>query len=196
VPRISAPTLAEHRARQKRALLDAATRILVSEGPQAVTPAAVGAAAGLARSSVYQYFRSGGAIIAAIIEESFPRSAERLRAAVEGLTEPLEVMEAFLREMLRQAADGVHRPAAALRGAELPPECVARLAELHDEQIAPFREALLALGLPSPAVTGALVGGMIEAAVRAVDDGADLEEVTRETLRLLRAAVGSARSTV
>jgi len=191
VPRISAPTLAEHRARQREALLTAATELLVSQGPAAVTPAAVGAAAGLARSSVYQYFSSSGAILAAIIEESFPRSSAGLRAATEGLSDPLEIMEAFIRELLHQAAQGAHRPATALRGAELPPECFDRLDELHEEQIAPFRAALMQLDLPAPRVTGLLVGGMLQAAVAAVDGGADAEAVTEETLRLVRAAVGA-----
>ena len=190
MPRISAPTLAEHRARQREALLSAATELLVAQGPAAVTPAAVGGAAGLARSSVYQYFGSSGAIIAAIIEDAFPRSSAALRAATEGLTAPLEIMEAFVRELLRQAAEGAHRPATALRGAELPPECLERLDELHAEQIAPFRAALLQLGLPDPRTTGILVSGMLQAAVSAVDGGAEVEAVTEETLRLLRAAAG------
>ena len=59
MPRISAPTVAQHRMRQRDALLHAATELLVSGGLSAVTPAAVGAAAGLARPSVYQYFSSG-----------------------------------------------------------------------------------------------------------------------------------------
>ena len=189
MPRISAPTLAEHRVRQRAALVSAATELLVTQGPGAVTPAAVGAAAGLARSSVYQYFPSGGAIVAAIIEDAFPRSSHALRAATEGLTEPLAVMEAYVREVLRQAADGAHRPATALRKAELPPECLDRLDELHREQIAPFWAALAALDVGDPHVTGVLLGGVLEAAVGAVDGGADLETVTEGTLRLVRAAV-------
>ena len=59
MPKISAPTVAEHRVRQRDALLHAATELLVDGGVSAVTPAAVGAAAGLARPSVYQYFSSG-----------------------------------------------------------------------------------------------------------------------------------------
>ena len=49
MPRITAPTLAEHQARQRDALVEAAVAILATEGVAAATPAAVGARAGLAR---------------------------------------------------------------------------------------------------------------------------------------------------
>lgn len=51
MPKISAPTVAEHRVRQRGALLRAAIELLVDGGVSAVTPAAVSAAAGLARPS-------------------------------------------------------------------------------------------------------------------------------------------------
>ena len=189
MPRITAPTLAEHRRRQHEALLAAATEILVTRGAAAVTPATVGAAAGLARSSVYQYFSSGAGIVAAIIEDAFPRSNEAMREALSGLGEPLEIMGAYVRETVRQAAQGAHRPAAALRAADLPKECLSRLEELHREQIAPFQAALLELDLPEPMITGRLLGGVVEAAMGAVESGAEPEAVTRRALDLLHAAV-------
>jgi len=189
VPRIAAPTLAEHRARQREALVAAATRLLVEGGIAAVTPAAVGAAAGLARSSVYQYFESGAGIVAAVIEDAFPPANAAMRRALEGIEEPLEILEAYVRETIRQAADGAHRPAAALRTAQLPPECVARLAELHREQVAPFVAALHRLDPPDPEITGRLLGGVVEAAMDAVESGADPEATTRRAIELVRDAV-------
>ena len=61
MPRIDAPTVAEHHAQRRAALLAAAEELLAEQGVEAVTPAAVGARAGLARSSVYQYFSSSPA---------------------------------------------------------------------------------------------------------------------------------------
>src|SRR5665811_1213333 len=90
MPKISAPTVAEHRSRQRKALLHAATKLLVDGGVNAVTPAAVGAAAGLARPSVYQYFSSGADILAAVIEDAFPRANEELRVALESANGPAE----------------------------------------------------------------------------------------------------------
>lgn len=195
MPRISAPTLAEHRRRQRDALLSAATDLLVTHGVDAVTPAAVGAAAGLARSSVYQYFGSGAAIIAAVIEDAFPRSNEQMRTALAGLSEPVDIVDGYVRETLRQAAVGAHRPAAALRMAILPEECLARLDELHREHIAPFLSALQQLDIPDAMIRGRLVAGMLEAAMEAVESGADLQTVTRSALELVHAAVRPAPGT-
>lgn len=194
MPKITAPTVAEHRLRQRDALLAAATDLLVHGGVSAVTPAAVGAAAGLARPSVYQYFDSSAGILAAIIEDSFPRSNAQLAVALSGITDPLEVMDAYIRETLRQAAEGAHRPATALAAAQLPEEVQARLTELHREQIAPFMGALRALAVPDLMITARLLGGVLESAMAAIESGSDPGAVTRTTTALIHAAVRPAGS--
>ena len=189
MPKISAPTVVEHRRRQRDALLAAATDLLVHSGVSAVTPAAVGAAAGLARPSVYQYFDSSAGILAAIIEDAFPRSNAKLAVALDGLTDPLEVMDAYIRETLRQAAEGAHRPAAALSAAQLPEAVQARLAHLHREQIAPFIGALQQLAVPDLMITARLLGGVLESAMGAIESGTDPDAVIRTTIALIHAAV-------
>ncbi len=189
MPRISAPTVAEHRVRQRDALLHAATELLVEGGVNAVTPAAVAAAAGLARPSVYQYFSSGADILASVIEDAFPRANEALRVALESANGPAEQLDTYVRVSLRLARDGAHRPAAALAAAQLPDECLARLRELHHEQAAPFLRALEELGTPELALTAQLLGGVLEAAMGAIESGASLDSVTERTLALVRAAV-------
>jgi AcrR family transcriptional regulator len=191
VPKISAPTVAEHRVRQREALLHAAIELLVDGGVSAVTPASVGAAAGLARPSVYQYFSSGADILAAVIEEAFPRANEALRVALESADGPHEQLDAYVRVSLRLAAEGAHRPAAALAAAQLPDECMARLRELHREQAAPFLHAMKELGTPDLQLTAQLLGGVLEAAMAAIESGASLATVTERTLTLVRAAVRS-----
>ena len=88
MPRIDAPTVAEHHARRRAALVAAGADLLASGGVEAVTLGAVGSATGLARSSVYQYFDSAPALLAAVVEEVFPRSTAKLRAAVERAATP------------------------------------------------------------------------------------------------------------
>ncbi len=154
-----------------------------------MTPAAVGAAAGLSRPGVYQYFSSGADILAAVIEDAFPRANESLRNALDGVAGPERRLETYLRETLRLAAEGAHRPAAALAAAQLPAECLARLGELHREQAAPFLAALEELEVPELQLTARLLAGVIEAAMGAIDTGAPLDLVTEHTLALVRFAV-------
>lgn len=190
MPKISAPTVAEHRVRQRDALLHAATVLLIDAGVSAVTPAAVGAAAGLARPSVYQYFSSGADILAAVIEDAFPRANEALRVALESANGPAERLDTYVRVSLRLAHEGAHRPAAALAAAQLPDECMARLRKLHQEQAAPLLRALKDLGSPELQLTAQLLGGVLEAAMGAIESGEPLAVVTERTLTLVRAAVG------
>lgn len=59
MPKISEPTVTEHRASQHRAVLLAAERLIVESEGKVPTIAEVAAEVGLARSSVYLYVSSG-----------------------------------------------------------------------------------------------------------------------------------------
>jgi len=74
-----------------------------------VSLATVGAATGLARSSVYQYFDSTPALLAAVVEDEFPRATERLRSAVTEGVNPAEQIDAFVRTALEMATEPTHR---------------------------------------------------------------------------------------
>lgn len=185
MPKISAATVPEHRARQRRALIAAAVDILAESGAAAVTPAAVGARAGLARSSVYQYFPSTAALLAALVEEAFADWNATVATAMARAHTPAGRIDAYLSAALRLAAAGGHRAAAALSGADLPPECRRRVGELHREEAAPLAAAISDLGVPDPELTGQLLTGLLQAAMTAVENGADLATVTGRTLALL-----------
>ncbi|HEX2312387.1 MAG TPA: helix-turn-helix domain-containing protein, partial [Thermomonospora sp.] len=82
MPRISAPTIAEHRARQWRALLDAAGALVAEQGPQALSLAALARRVGLSRPGLYEYFPSRDDLVAALVEERLPRWTARVADAV------------------------------------------------------------------------------------------------------------------
>ena len=189
MPRIDAPTVVEHHSKQRAALLAAGGDLLASRGVDAVTPAAVGAAAGLARSSVYQYFDSSPALIAAIVEDAFPRATDELRAAVAKAGPPSAQVDAYVRTALKMATDPAHRSLYALGRTELPSACRARLAELHAEQHAPLRAALGELAVPDLDLTTRLVLGLLGAAVQSVIDGAAKKRVESRLLTVLHQGV-------
>ena len=127
MPRINAPTLAEHQVQRRADVVGAAVDLLIGSGPAAVTPAAVAAAAGLARSSVYQYFPSTGALVAVAVEQAFARATAALGAALAEAGTPGDRVSAYVDAALDAAIDG-HRPMASLAGADLPAECRDRVA--------------------------------------------------------------------
>lgn len=189
MPRIAAPTVAEHHARQRSALLAAAERIVSDAGVEALTLAAVGRAAGLARSSVYQYFDSAPALVAALVEDLMPRSAAHLAEVTDRAGEARDRVEAFVASAIEAAAHPSHRALAALATADLPEECRARLAELHTEQQAPLRAALGDLGVPDAHLTADLLMGVVRAAAEAIASGRPLGQVTQRATALTRAAL-------
>lgn len=164
VPRIEAATVAEHHVLRRTAIIDAAAGLLGGEGPTAVTPAAVASSAGLARSSVYQYFASTGALLAVAVEELFARSTTAVSAAVAQAATPAEQIEAFVDAALDAALAG-HLPASHYSGPELPEQCRARVTELHVELVRPLVEALRAAGTrDAVGVAGLVMGVMVAAA--------------------------------
>ncbi|MEW2624388.1 helix-turn-helix domain-containing protein [Streptomyces sp. NPDC048106] len=188
MPKINAATVAEHRAQQRATLIQAAVDVLVEQGAAAVTPAAVGARAGLARSSFYQYFPSAAALLASIVEEAFTAADTATTEALADIHEPAQRLDAFVRTELHLAAQGAHRPAKALLQADLPPECLARVHELHRRHYSPLQAAIAALtgAADAPELIGQLVGGTVQAAMTAVEHGADPARVADRTLALLR----------
>jgi len=192
MPKIDAPTVAEHHRRRREALLAATERLLAEEGVDGVTLGAVGAQAGLARSSVYQYFDSAPALLAALVEDRMPRSLAQLGADTADAGDPAARVDAFIRSALRTTTDTTHRALSAVADADLPEECAARLAELHLGQQAPLRAALADLGDPDPALTAQLVMGLVDSATRAVERGATLDAVVDRTLALVHSGLGAA----
>jgi AcrR family transcriptional regulator len=190
MPKIDAPTVAEHHLRRRAALIAAATELLAAGGLEAVTLASVGAAAGLARSSVYQYFDSTAALLAAVVEDVMPRATERLVAAMQQVAEPAARVDAFVTVTLEAAVDPTHRSVRALERSTIPAPCLARIAELHQEQYRPLRAALVELGVPDPGLSVRLVLGLVAAAAHAIGDGAAQDEVLGRTLELLHHGIG------
>ncbi|WP_062202743.1 TetR/AcrR family transcriptional regulator [Demequina salsinemoris] len=173
MPRIEAATVAEHHALRRAALLEAGRSLLASEGPDAVTPGAVGKAAGIARSSVYQYFPSTASLVAAIIEDAFERANAEILAAIGRADSPSDRLDAYLRASLDLASGSSHRMFDAIDPATLPPETLERIDALHREQMEPLATAVRDGGAADPEIAMTLIGGMLGAAAKAIQAGAD-----------------------
>lgn len=186
MPRITAATVADHRASQHAALLSAAMEVLVTEGTAGLTPAAVGARVGLARSSVYRYFSSTADILAQLVEEAIPRWAARL----EGVTTDSRGLDARVRAFGEVTLSFVAHPDYALLRAlvsvELPPECQDRLDQLHETMIAPLRDVLTEAGHQDPDLVAHLGWSILGEAQRRLAAGThDPAALTETTLAAL-----------
>jgi AcrR family transcriptional regulator len=191
VPKISAGSVAEHRAQQRRALVDAARTLLEAGDAAAVTFASVARAAGLARNSVYKYFPDRAALLEAVVVDSAPRWTGPVRAAMEAETSPEERVAAYVRAQLALVGRGEHAIARALAAGGDAAALRAGAARAHQDILAPLVETLAALGDDDPHRTALLLQGFVNAATRAVESGDDAEAVTERAVRLAVAALGA-----
>lgn len=191
MPKIEAPTVAEHNALRRAAIIDAAVTILAAEGPSALTPAAVATQAGLARSSVYQYFPSTGALVAAGVEETFRRTVARIEAGLAAAHTPEEQVAAYVDSALGAAAGG-HEPMSLYAASTLPDECRAAVADLHRQATAPLVDALEASGVDDALGVAELIGGVISAGAAQVSRGEAPDQVRARVRGFVRRAVAPA----
>lgn len=167
MPRIDAPTVAEHHARQRRALLDAARGLLAEDG-RVPSMAAVARRAGLARPSVYQYFPSADDLLAAVVADVMPDWAHRVLARVEAETTPTARVWAYVEANVDLLTSPEQAVASALAQAVAPEVLRGPMEAFHASLQVPLRTALADAGEPEPEAMAQLVDALIMNAVRAV----------------------------
>lgn len=176
MPRISAPTVALHRSAQQRALLDAA-RALLAETGRPPTFAALAERAGLARPSVYQYFRSAEDLLQAMVQDVFPRwSATVARAMDEAPDEPARVL-AYMRANLQLVAEGEHALATALASVGPSGAVEEGTRVMHDELLQPLADTLRNLGVRDVPRSAELINAVVHAGSRMIESDAPLDQV-------------------
>lgn len=180
MPKINAATLAEHRAQQRAALLDAARDLLLEGGYGALSFSALAQRTGLARPTVYTYFRTKDEVVVALCEAELPLVAAEIDAAVRRATTPRERIIAFIRAQLRAARQ--RRIAHAVVNAPMSQEARERIVRLHHDLVPSAAPLFADLGHPHPELAARLLQGLINTAVTAMDAGEPPGRVTRVTI--------------
>ncbi|SDN16171.1 TetR/AcrR family transcriptional regulator [Actinacidiphila guanduensis] len=86
-------------------ILDAATRLLVAGGPEAITLRAVARDVGIATTSIYSHFADREEILDAIADQAFTEMAEATGRAMTAEQDPVGALVAGCRAYLRFATD-------------------------------------------------------------------------------------------
>jgi AcrR family transcriptional regulator len=183
--------VAEHRVRQRRALLDAARAHLAEEG-DAPSLAQVGARAGLARSSVYDYFDSRDDLLAAVVADVFPDWAGQVVGAMEAADTPGEQVWAYVEANTRLFASSEQAVARALTSVVDPTVLAEPVARFHQSLQEPLVTALRAHGEPRPQLVADMIDSMVVRATRDVKEPEHGSDPTALTgcLELLRDLLG------
>lgn len=173
MPKIQAPTVALHRELRRQQLIDAAMELALTNGAQSITVAAVAAKAGLARSSIYEYFASSADLVADLVLEELDYYTQRLADAVGSTTDPYQHIELWITESLRYVADGRHMLVKSLNTINTPTARKDEIALGHKRMMAPLQESLIETGIADTRVAAALLASVTDAVSVRIDAGND-----------------------
>jgi AcrR family transcriptional regulator len=174
-PRIQAATVVEQRQMRQRQLIDAALSIALESGAANITVAAVAKRAGLARSSMYEYFSSSADLIADLVIEELALYQKRLAQAVKGTEDPYQHIELWIAEALQYVVDGRHMLIKSLNAASIPDFRRDEISQGHRNLMTTISAPLQEIGLTDIRGAMSYLQNTIEAASVRIESGSDSE---------------------
>ncbi|MGZ4542335.1 MAG: TetR/AcrR family transcriptional regulator [Mycobacteriaceae bacterium] len=192
MPKISAATVVAHRAAQRRALLDAARTILAETPEKRPSLGQVAARAGLARSSVYNYFTSREDLLNAVVEDMFPRWSHKVSEAMDMAEVGVGQVLAYVDANLTLVAEGEHAIVSAL--AAFSPQSFrdSRIMAMHDQLVLPLVGALHDEGVLDPDLCAELINAVVHKGTEMIESGCEVEAV-REAVHAVLEPAGASR---
>ena len=168
MPRIEAASIEEHVKAQAARILDAATELFRTNGYRKTDMDDIARAVGLARNSLYRYYRNKDFILLACVERDMGAYVEQMRSLATLHPDPVERIGAWLDMQIDVATSPAHATLEHI--AEIrsdAPELRAKLMELHEVPAAVLQGSIgeILRGKRRDAgLVAALIRGMVEAA--------------------------------
>jgi AcrR family transcriptional regulator len=182
MPRFNTSNLANQREWRRSELISAAAAIALESGSEAITVAAVAQRAGLARTSVYEYFGSSAELVADLIIEELSAFTDILVTAVEPAKVPEEAIANWIDSALQYIADGRHLLAKALSATSLPVNRSAEIGAAHRALLAPLTTALTEIGVRDLNYALSMIQSLTDAATKRIESGNSAEtEISKTT---------------
>ncbi|MEJ0014081.1 MAG: TetR/AcrR family transcriptional regulator [Actinomycetota bacterium] len=175
MPKIQAPTVALHRELRRQQLIDAAMELALANGAQSITVASVAAKAGLARSSIYEYFASSADLVADLVLEELDIYTQRLADAVGSATDPYLASNSGFLKVFATLLMADILLVKSLNTINTPEARKDEIAMGHRNMMAPLQQSLIELGLTNVRVAAALLSSITDAASIRIDAGNDAE---------------------
>jgi AcrR family transcriptional regulator len=195
MPRINTSNLVEQREWRRSQLISAAAAIALESGSEAITVAAVAQRAGLARTSVYEYFGSSAELVADLIIEELNAFTDILVAAVEPAEIPEAAIANWINSALKYIADGRHLLAKALSATSLPVNRSAEIGAAHRALLAPLSSALTEIGVRDLNYALSMIQSLTDAATKRIENGnsadAEISKTTAFCIAGLRTLIES-----
>lgn len=190
MPRIRAASIDEHKLLTRTALLDAARVLIEETGTAQINIGEVALAAGVGRTTFYDYFSDRDDLIASLVEEELPNVLAQLISSVpEDLPIPERLSDLAARTVEFVATDRVfgvvlHREAGRL-GQDAQDRIRESHIELSTEMADLYRQGVIAgqFGTFSPALAGGLIQDTIMSGARVLIEGRDSLEAVIEGVK-------------
>lgn len=182
MPKINASNVVEQREWRRSQLISAAAAIALESGSEAITVSAVAQRAGLARTSVYEYFGSSAELVADLILEELSLFTSILVDAVEPAKNSEEAIANWINSALLYIADGRHLLAKALSATSLPVNRSAEIGAAHRALLAPLSKALFEIGISDLNYALNMIQSLTDAATKRIENGSDPESEISKTV--------------
>lgn len=188
---LSTGKVAEQREWRRTQLIAAAAEIALESGGDAVTVSALAQRAGLARTSVYEYFGSSAELVADLIIEELTGFTEILNNAVRLANQPNEAIKFWIESALQYIADGRHLLAKALSATSLPKDRSQQVATAHRALLAPIHEALTELGIKDTQFALLMIQTITDVATKRIESGNNAEAEIQKALNFCIAGLNT-----
>lgn len=195
MPRIDAASIEEHVRAQTARILDAATRLFQERGYRKTDMDDIAHAVGLARNSLYRYYKNKDFILLACVERDMGTFVDRMRS-LDGLhPDPVDRIGAWLDMQMDMATSPAHATMEMM--AEIrtdAPGLRKRLMELHDAPGEVLEGAVAEIVRGKRRDAGliiALIKGMVEAAAGQAMRRENKTAVKRELRRAVERVIES-----
>ncbi len=100
MPRISAPSLGQHREQVHRRVFEAFSALLTEHSIDAITMAQLAAEAGIGRTAIYHHFADKEAVVVAFASYQTAHYIDELQAALADVGDPSERLALYIRHHL------------------------------------------------------------------------------------------------
>lgn len=191
MPKLNVRHVAEQREWRRTQLIAAAAQIALESGGDAITVSAVAQRAGLARTSVYEYFGSSAELVADLIIEELAGFTQILNTSVSSATNPNDAIEKWIESALLYIADGRHLLAKALSATSLPKSRAHEVGTAHRALLAPIHQALGDLGIKDIQFALLMIQTITDAATKRIESGNDAEAEIKKTLNFCIAGLST-----
>jgi AcrR family transcriptional regulator len=104
MPRVTGGSIDAHRRLTRQRIFEAFAELLDREGYDAITLAEVAAAAGMSRTTMYNYFPDKDALVVAFTDEESARYLASLREALAAVENPVDQLRVYIAEQIRYVA--------------------------------------------------------------------------------------------